>query len=517
MAFSSMVMVNNYHSQILLDTVNSDFFSNKKHSVSIEELSRHNSVDKRVWVSINQQVYDLTEFLNQHPGGSKIILKYGGKDASRIFNSLHPIHVLDLLSEDQHIGEMNEPFPQASGSDEASEQELIRLNYLKRIPSIRKIFNIYEFEYIAKRILTSDAWAYYSGGADNEFTLRENHYAFQKYYFNPRVLVDVREVDISTDMLGTKTGAPFYCSAAALAKLGHPDGELSISRACGKEDVVQMISSSASYGFDDILDVALPKQPHWFQLYVKPDRSHSYEMIKKCEERGVKAIFVTVDAPILGRREKDYKIRYDDSELDIEDDEEDVIKAFQDPGITWKDIDAFKQATSIPIVVKGVQRPEDVLLAIDHKVDGVVLSNHGGRQLDFARAPVEVLEETMNILRQRNLQDKIEIYIDGGVKRGTDILKALCLGAKGVGLGRPFLYANSCYGEAGVKKAIQLLKNEVILGMKLLGVNKIEDLTPDLLDLRNVQRKIHDDAFYDTLYEPLSPPEFEQEEPRQKY
>lgn len=504
-----MMVINNYQPHILLDTLKIERENLITQNVSIEELSKHNTIDNRVWVSVNQKVYDLTDFLHQHPGGAKIIMKYGGKDATKIFNSLHPVHVLDLLDPEQCIGEMSEPFPDSSGAEEPTEQELARLNYLQKMPKISKIFNLNEFEYVAKKILTPEAWAYYSGGSDNEITLRENHYAFQKYFFNPRVLVDVRQVDISTTMLGVETAAPFYCSAAALAKLGHPDGELSISKGCGKENVIQMISSTASYGFDEILDVALPHQPHWFQLYVKPDRAHSFEMIKKCEARGVKAIFVTVDTPLLGRREKDFKFRYDDDVEDVEADfEEDPLKSFQDPGLTWKDIDEFKKVTSIPIVVKGVQTPEDVLLAIDHKVDAVVLSNHGGRQLDFSRAPVDVLEETMALLKQKNLQDSIEIYIDGGVKRGTDVVKALCLGAKGVGLGRPFLYANSCYGEPGVKKAIQLLKNEIILSMKLMGVTKIEDLNSDLLDLRGVDRKGHGDMFYDSLYEPLSPPEF---------
>lgn len=470
--------------------------------VTKDELSQHNSMENGVWIAINNQVYDLTEFITKHPGGAAILLKNAGKDASGIFNRLHPINVIDTyMDQIKHIGETD-----VGGKSEADKQEeKARLENRKRMPNLSQFYNINDFEAIAKKILTPDAWAYYSGGADDEVTLRENHYAFQKYFFSPKVLIDVRNVDISTTMLGVKTDAPFYCSAAALAQLGHPDGELSISRGCGTENVIQMISSTASYPLEDILDVELPGQKHWFQLYVKPERKHAFETIKTCEERDVKGIFVTVDTPILGRREKDFKFRYGEDGPN----DDDPIVSYDDPGLTWKDIDEFKKATNIPIAIKGVQRVQDVLLAVEHGVDAVVLSNHGGRQLEFSRAPVDVLAEVMPILRERNLDKKVEIYIDGGIKRGTDVVKALCLGAKGVGLGRPFLYANSCYGEKGVKKAIQLLKFEVISTMKLLGVTKIEDLNMELLDMKSVYgRKFHDDYLYNSNYETLSNPPF---------
>lgn len=180
--------------------------------------------------------------------------------------------------------------------------------------------------------------------------------------------------------------------------------------------------------------------------------------------------------------------------------------------MTWKDIEELKKKTKLPIVIKGVQRTEDVIKAAEIGVSGVVLSNHGGRQLDFSRAPIEVLAETMPILEQRNLKDKLEVFVDGGVRRGTDVLKALCLGAKGVGLGRPFLYANSCYGRNGVEKAIEILRDEIEMSMRLLGVTSIAELKPDLLDLSTLKARtvgVPNDVLYNEVYEGPTLTEFE--------
>lgn len=508
LSVSTFVYIHSFtDNSILLDT-------GEKPGVPVEELSKHLTLKDGVWVVINGEVYDLSEFIAVHPGGAKIVLHCAGKDASDIFNKFHAKDVFEkFLSEDAHlgplIGEAEKAEDITNSGDEEERQERI-----KNKPPINSVYNISDFEHISKEILTPNAWAYYSSAADDEFSLRENHYAYLRIFFHPKVLTDVQNVDISTEMLGSKVDAPFYCSAAAQARLGHPDGEISIARGCGRENIIQMISSSSSNTFDEILDAARPDQPQWFQLYVLPDRSFSYKMIDKCKLRGIKGIFVTVDTALLGRREKDMRFRmFDNDNDDLETEslakEKDPIMSFKDPGLTWDDIRKFKQATDIPIVIKGVQRVDDVLLAIENNIDGVVLSNHGGRQLDFSRAPIEVLADVNKVLKQKNLENKIEIYIDGGVRRGSDVIKALCLGAKGVGLGRAFLYANSCYGEKGVVKAIRMLKEEMTLDMKLLGVSNISQLTPELLDLRRLQGgSHHSDHLYNSAYEPLTPAKF---------
>ena len=188
-----------------------------------------------------------------------------------------------------------------------------------------------------------------------------------------------------------------------------------------------------------------------------------------------------------------------------------AISGFIDPSLSWKDIPYFKSITKMPIVLKGVQRVEDVLKAIEYGIPAVVLSNHGGRQLDTAPSAIEILAEVMPELRRRNLHDRIEVYIDGGVRRATDIIKALCLGAKGVGIGRPFLYAMSAYGEPGVVHAMQLLKDEFEMGMRLVGAKSVNELGPELVDARGLG--VHSvptpvDSLSSSVYDKLVLPPF---------
>jgi L-lactate dehydrogenase (cytochrome) len=298
--------------------------------------------------------------------------------------------------------------------------------------------------------------------------MRENHTAFHKIWFRPRVLVDVENIDMSTTMLGNPVSIPFYVTATALGKLGNPEGEVVLTRGAHKHQVVQMIPTLASCSFDEICDAAKDAQPQWLQLYVNKNREITKGIVQHAEKRGMKGLFITVDAPQLGRREKDMRSKFDDVGSNVQNYSGDnvdrsqgaarAISSFIDPALSWKDIPWFLNITKMPIILKGVQRVEDVLKAIEYGVHGVVLSNHGGRQLDTARSGVEILAEVMPELRRLGLQDKIEIYIDGGIRRATDIIKAVCLGAKGVGIGRPFLYAMSAYGLPGVDRAMQLLK-----------------------------------------------------------
>lgn len=351
--------------------------------------------------------------------------------------------------------------------------------------------------------------------------MRENHSAFHKIWFRPRVLVDVENVDFSTTMLGTKVSIPFYVTATALGKLGHPEGEMVLTKAAHEHNVVQMIPTLASCSFDEIVDARQGDQVQWLQLYVNKDRNITKRIVEHAEARGCKGLFITVDAPQLGRREKDMRSKFSDAGSNVQATSGDnvdrsqgaarAISSFIDPSLSWKDIPWFKSITKMPIILKGVQRVEDVLRAVEAGVQGVVLSNHGGRQLDFARSGVEVLAEVMPALRERGWENKIEIFIDGGVRRATDILKALCLGAKGVGIGRPFLYAMSSYGLPGVSKAMQLLKDEMEMNMRLIGASKIEDLNPTMLDTRGLNTHsapVPSDNLNLQVYDPLDAPRF---------
>lgn len=352
--------------------------------------------------------------------------------------------------------------------------------------------------------------------------MRENHSAFHKIWFRPQILVDVENVDFSTTMLGAKTSIPFYVTATALGKLGNPEGEVVLTRAAHDHDVIQMIPTLASCSFDEIVDAKKGDQVQWLQLYVNKDRAITKRIVQHAEARGCKGLFITVDAPQLGRREKDMRSKFSDEGSNVQASGGDAvdrsqgaaraISSFIDPSLSWKDIPWFQSITKMPIVLKGVQRVEDVLRAAEMGLDGVVLSNHGGRQLDTAPSGIEVLAEVMPILRERGWENKIEIFIDGGVRRSTDILKALCLGARGVGIGRPFLYAMSTYGQAGVDRAMQLLKDEMEMNMRLIGATKISDLNPSLIDVRGLTSGHHASVPSDTLtlraYDPLQAPRF---------
>ena len=350
--------------------------------------------------------------------------------------------------------------------------------------------------------------------------MRENHSAFHKIWFRPRVLVDVEKIDLSTKMLGTKVDIPFYVTATALGKLGNPEGEVVLTRGAKKHNVIQMIPTLASCSFDQIVDERQGDQTQWLQLYVNKDREITKRIVQHAEKRGCKALFITVDAPQLGRREKDMRSKFSDVGSNVQDTGGDnvdrsqgaarAISSFIDPSLSWKDIPWFLSITKMPILLKGVQRVEDVIRAIEAGVHGVVLSNHGGRQLDFARSGIEVLAEVSPILRERGWENRIEIYIDGGVRRATDIIKALCLGAKGVGIGRPFLYAMSAYGLPGVDRAMQLLKDEMEMNMRLIGCSNVDQLNPTLVDTRGLSyhsTMVPSDTLGMGVYDPLVGPQ----------
>jgi len=449
-------------------------------------------------------------------------LKYGGKDATEEFEPIHPPDTLDkYLDKKFHLGEVDmstvDIEEKQVDPDEAARQERI-----KHMPALEQCYNLSDFEYVAKRVMKRTAWGYYSSGADDEITMRENRTAFHKIWFRPKILINVEHVDMSTTMLGSRCDIPFYITATALGKLGHPDGETVLTKAAAKHGIIQMIPTLASCSFDEIVDAADGKQTQWFQLYVNKDRDITARIVKHAEKRGCKGLFITVDAPQLGRREKDMRSKFSGdgsdvqksgggSSIDRSQGAARAISSFIDPRLSWKDIPFFQKLTNMPIVLKGVQRVDDVVKAVEHGMDAVVLSNHGGRQLDTAPTGIELLAEVMAELRARNWQDKIEVYIDGGVRRASDVVKAVCLGAKGVGIGRPFLYAMSSYGEAGVCRAIQLLKDEFEMNMRLIGARTVAELTPDLVDTRGLSTHTvttGSDVLNQTVYSPLTNPAF---------
>ncbi|KAM0559983.1 hypothetical protein ACHAPJ_003937 [Fusarium lateritium] len=452
------------------------------------EVAKHNNA-KSCWLN---KVYDLTEFLPDHPGGRKVILKNAGKDSTKDFDLIHSTDVLDKwLDSSKHLGEIDTSAVINEIAKSKSQGESQTVSYRK--PKLSQCLNISDFEAVARQTMKTESWNYYSTGADDEFTLKENNTAFQRIRFRPKVLVNVEHVDTSTTLLGARTSVPIYVTATAHAKLGDPEGEVVLTRASRKHEIVQMIPLYSSCPLEDITDARGPDQTQWYQVYVKKDRNITRKAIEHAEKRGCKALCITVDNPHLGSRERVLRLQHNDS--DEEDEFEDAPATELDPSLimnstlSWDDIPWFQSITKMPIVLKGVQRTEDVLKAVEYGVEAVILSNHGGRQLEYSEAPIEVLAEVMPILRERGLHNKIEVYVDGGVRRGSDVLKALCLGAHGVGIGRPFLYAMAAYGQKGVEKAIRIYKDELERNMRLIGCTSIDQLHPGLVKVLDQVRE----------------------------
>ncbi|KAF8552937.1 glyoxylate dehydrogenase [Imleria badia] len=493
---------------------------------AVQTVAEH-STPSSCWVIVHSKVYDVTEFLPEHPGGSAIILKYAGKDASDAYDPIHPPDVITTyLPKEKHLGAVDPKTvikEKVVTPDEIKRQELLAAR-----PPLDEIVNLHDFEArflaVAKAILPPKAWAYYSSASDDEITIRENRAAYQRIWFRPRILRDVSTVDWSTTILGQKSSLPIYISATALGKLGHPDGELNLTRAAGKHGVIQMIPTLASCSFDEIVDAAVPGQVQFLQLYVNRNREITRKYVQHAEKRGIKGLFITVDAPQLGRREKDMRMKFVDESgvAKVQENQSGVkkdegvaraISSFIDPSLSWKDIPWFKSITSIPIVLKGVATPEDALTAYDYGLAGIVLSNHGGRQLDTARSGIENLIQVVEALKTRGPwpNPKFEVFVDGGVRRASDVLKAIALGAKAVGVGRAFLYSFCAYGETGVEKAIQIFRDELQMGMRLIGARTIDDLTPDLVDASGVHTHVGitpTDNLYNATYQPLALAQF---------
>ncbi|KAL7314373.1 hypothetical protein PS15m_005952 [Mucor circinelloides] len=486
--------------------------------ISPQEVAKHNTKND-IWVIIHGKVYDLTNFLPEHPGGQKIIMKYAGKDATSAFEPIHPPDIIQrFLAPEVCMGSIDAEALSKVPKVETEEEKKIRLAR-EKMPRIDEMYNSFDFETVAKSVLKPDAWAYYSSGADDEISMRENHNAFHRIWLRPRVMVNVKDVDASTTMLGSRTALPLYITATALGKLGHPEGEVVLTKAAKNRNIIQMIPTLASCSFDEIVDAAAPGQTQWLQLYVNGNREVSEKFVRHAESRGMKGLFITADAPQLGRREKDMRQKYSQEDPDeiarnatkVNRDEgaARAISSFIDPSLCWEDVAWFKSITKMPILIKGIQTPEDAVLAAKHGCQGVVLSNHGGRQLDFAPSSIEILAETMEALKREGLDKDFEVYIDGGIRRGSDIFKAIALGAKGVGIGRPFLYAMSAYGVEGVEKLLELFQHEFEMVMRLMGVTRIEDIKPEMVDIRNIK-----DHFVANPVDHLANASYERMQPR---
>lgn len=353
---------------------------------------------------------------------------------------------------------------------------------------LSELLTVRDFERAARRTLTKQAYDYYRSGADAERTLRQNTRAFRRWTLRPRVLVDVAERDLSIELLGERFPSPIGVAPTAYHKLATGDGEAASARACAASGALMVVSTLATMTLEDV--AAAAPGPKWFQLYVHRDRGFTRSLVERALAAGYRALALTADTPLLGRRLRDVRNRFALPEgltmanLPAEPGPDggpasalqSYVAARHDASLTWKDVAWLRSISPLPVVLKGVMRGDDAARAVEEGVAAVWVSNHGARQLDGVDATIEALPEVVAAV-----DGKVPVLLDGGVRWGTDVLKALALGARAVMLGRPLLWGLAAGGEAGAARVLRLLREELSVAMALAGCRTVADIRPDVV------------------------------------
>lgn len=358
------------------------------------------------------------------------------------------------------------------------------------------LFNLFDYEAQAVNRLSPMAWDYYASGAWDEVTLRENRAAFERIRLRPRMLVDVSQRDLSVKLFGRSLSMPILVAPMAFQCLAHPDGELATAEAAARLGTAMVLSTLSTKSMEDVATYAAQeifgKAGQWFQLYVHRDRGLTKALVERADDAGFTALCLTVDAPMLGQRERDRRNRFtlpaemelanlttlEDLDIPQRHQESGLFAYFMEqinPALTWQDLEWLQSLSSLPLVVKGVLRGDDALRAVEYGAKGIIVSNHGGRQLDGAIATIDALEEVVQAVN-----GQADVLVDGGIRRGTDVLKALALGAKAVLVGRPVLWGLAVAGAAGVQQVLELLRDELDLAMALSGCPNLQAIDASL-------------------------------------
>lgn len=331
-----------------------------------------------------------------------------------------------------------------------------------------------EIERAARNILPSKVWGFGKGGAETETTLRRNRRALRRLAIRQRVLVDVRHVDLSTTFVGMPLPMPVAVAPMGSLALFHPEGDLEMARGAGLSGNLAVVSGVTGWPVEAVAKEA--RGPLLFQLYHFGDRSWVQELLERVEASGYRAVCLTVDVPVYGRRERDLRQCFDPRFASTGPPNPPPPDTTFPARLNWEDVGWLKSIVSVPLCLKGILTPEDARLAVEAGVQIVWVSNHGGRQLDHTQATIDVLPEIVDAVAGR-----AEIVIDGGFARGTDVIKAIALGAKVVAIGRTALWGLAAAGAAGVDRTLQLLREEMATALALCGQTSIRGLRPDLI------------------------------------
>lgn len=452
---------------------------------SVCPVAKHTSPDS-CWVVLHGNVYDVTDFLPEHPGGSRIILQLAGRDATAEYDPIHPPGTLEEnLKPEAKLGVVDADSLKklqrqaAQGRPQEDEQKAPP-------PPLDTLLNLDEIEAAATAQISKKCWAYYYSASDDLHTKTLNNLAYRSILLRPRVFVDVTRANTATTLLGHAVSTPLYVSPAAMARLAHPDGEAGIARGISRFGALQLVSHNASMSPEQIVADAAPGQVFGWQLYVQTNRAKSEAMLARIARMPdrYKCVVLTLDAPVPSKREHDERAATEARLL---------IEAAKPPpaaggggagveggqekpdanagvgkklffgtaaDLTWETtLPWLAKHTALPIVLKGIQTHEDAFLAARYArqhpgtVKAIILSNHGGRSLDTSPPAVHTLLEIRKYCPE--VFDTIEVWVDGGVRRGTDIVKALCLGAKAVGVGRAALWGLGAGGWKGVDRTFE--------------------------------------------------------------
>lgn len=343
-----------------------------------------------------------------------------------------------------------------------------------RQPAMDELNNVMEFEPVARERMLKTAYDYIAGGVDDEWTLRRNRAGFGRFIFRPRMLVDVSRLDLSLDLFGSRIEMPILVAPTAAHQQAHPEGELATIRAAGAVKTIMAVSSNSSYPLDQI--AAAATGPFWFQLYATPDKAGTRERVERAQSLGAKAVCWTVDGAYGPHRERMLRDRLIGAGPPNASARPSARRRAEQPppryraeptfqaGLTWSFLAELKAYTQVPLLVKGILTPEDAKLCVENGASGIVVSNHGGRYLDGAPSTIEVLPDIVDAVAGR-----IPVLIDGGFRRGADVLKALAIGARAVLVGRPPLWGLGAFGQPGVTRVLELLQTELALAMGLAG------------------------------------------------
>uniref|UniRef100_A0A1B6E4M7 (S)-2-hydroxy-acid oxidase n=1 Tax=Clastoptera arizonana TaxID=38151 RepID=A0A1B6E4M7_9HEMI len=361
------------------------------------------------------------------------------------------------------------------------------------IPTSQNLSCVEDYEAYALSILPKNAADYYKSGAEHEVTLKNNKLAFRQLRIRPRVLIDVSNRSSDCSVLEHRVSFPVGISPTAMQRMAHSEGECATARAAGAIGTIFIQSTLSTSSIEEVAEAA-PNTVKWFQLYIYCDRLVTMELVKRAEIAGFKAIVLTVDAPFFGTRYADKKNKFTlpshlrlanfqgekankvNEKLDDASSLNKYVTSLLDQKLTWKDVKWLKSITQLPIIVKGILTAEDALIALDLKVAGIFVSNHGGRQLDTCPASIQALPEIVKVVAGR-----CEVYLDGGVRNGTDIFKAIALGAKMVFVGRPALWGLAHSGEEGVKNVLNILKEEFNSCLGLAGCSSVDDIKKEMV------------------------------------